>query len=203
MSEVIQYETGATTLEANNLVLSVMNDSSTYQERMYIALRILKGRESILSYRDIAQIEAQQQRAYFGSKFKPQHITEAGKIIQEQSIESYIDTIRDHWNNQEKENHKPIVAYCRRWFDKINGNSYYSVSLDIDGHIINIPMSYGSGSQWQYDVLDLLEKLQIIAPLPVYPNGNKDYGYLSDYDFIRWIDQGYGLKKDMFKGLYI
>lgn len=203
MSETIQYETGATTSEANNLIISVMNDGSTYDERIDIAKRLLKGQEPIRSYRDIAQAEAQHQRMHFGAKFKPQHITEAGKLIQEQSIENYIEIIRDHWDNQEKETHKPIIAYCRRWLDKIYGNSYYSVCLDIDGYLINIPMSYGYGNQWQYDVIDLLEKLQIIAPIPKYSNGDKNYGYLSDYDFIRWIDQGYGLKKDMFKGLYL
>ena len=127
MSEAIQYETGATTPEANNLVLSVMNDGSTYDERIDIAKRLLKGQEPVRSYRDIAQAEAQHQRMHFGAKFKPQHITEAGKLIQEQSIEHYIEIIRDHWDNQEKENHKPIFAYCRQWWDKFNGNTYSSL----------------------------------------------------------------------------
>jgi len=87
MSESIQYETGATTPEANNLVLSVMNDGNIYQERMDIAKRLLTGQEPIRSYRDIAQAEAKHQRMHFGAKFKPQHITEAGKLIQEQNIE--------------------------------------------------------------------------------------------------------------------
>ena len=194
-----QFESGATNAASNNLVLSVMNDGMVYDERIHAAKRLLQGMEPIRSFRDIANAEAQKQRQHFGDKFKPQEITEAAKIIQKESITDTMELIRDKY---EAEGKPTIAAYCRRWFDKVNGNSYFSVNLITAGNAINIPMQYGYGSQWQYEVINLLEKYGFIPKIPYYENGNKNYGYISEYP-IHWDDQGYMLKKQMFDGLYL
>lgn len=198
-----QFESGATNAASNNLVLSVMNDSSVYDERIHAAKRLLQGLTPIYSFRDIAVSEANNQRYYFKAKFKPQEITEAAKIIQKKSINDALELIRDKY---EEEGKTTIAAYCRRWFDKVNGNSYFSVNLIIAGNAINIPMQYGYRGHWQYEVINLLEKYGFIPKIPYYENGNKNYGCMSDYEregIIHWEDQGYMLKKQMFDGLYL
>lgn len=192
-----QFETGATNAASNNLVLSVLNDGMVYDERIHAAKRMLQGTGPIRSFREIANAEAQKQRQHFGAKFKPQEITEAAKIIQEESINDALELIRGKYEEEVK---PTITAYCRRWFDKVNGNSYFSVSIEIAYNSINIPMQYGS--QWQYEVIDLLEKYGFIPKIPYYENGNKNCGYISEYP-IHWEEQGYMLKKQMFDGLYL
>jgi len=198
-----QFETGATNAASNNLVLSVLKDDKVYDERIHAAKRLLQGQDPIRSFRDIITSEANNQRQHFGDKFKPQEITEAAKIIQKESINNALELIRDKY---EAEGKPTIAAYCRRWFDKVNGNSYFSVNLIIAGNAINIPFQYGYGSQWQYEVIDLLEKYGFIPKIPYYENGNKNYGRMSDYEregIIHWEDQRYGLKRQMFDGLYL
>ncbi len=199
-----QFETVACPAASNNLVLSVLNDGLVYDERIHSAKRMLQGKHPIRSFREIANAEAQKQRQHFGAKFKPQEITEAAKIIQKESINDALELIQDKY---EAEGKPTIAAYCRRWFDKVNGNSYFSVNIIIiAGNAINIPMQYGYGSQWQYEVINLLEKYGFIPKIPYYENGNKNYGCMSDYEregIIHWEDQGYMLKKQMFDGLYL
>lgn len=201
--ENTKFESGATNAASNNLVLSVLNDGTVYDERIHAAKRMLQGKGPIRSFRDITASEANNQRQHFGDKFKPQEITEAAKIIQKESINDALELIRDKY---EAEGKPTITAYCRRWFDKVNGNSYFSVNIIIAGNAINIPMQYGYGSQWQYEVINLLEKYGFIPKIPYYENGNKNYGCMSDYEregIIHWEYQGYMLKKQMFDGLYL
>ena len=62
----------------------------------------------------------------------------------------------------EIQENKPQIKYIiegRKWFDKINGNTYHSVSI-IDTatgkNIYNSPMVYGYGSQYQETAKDYL-----------------------------------------------
>lgn len=198
-----KFETGATTAASNNLVLSVLNDGSMYETCKHIGFAMLQGSSHRgMTFRDLAQQEAEKQ----GGKFKASDITEAGKLIKQDTIEHCLDLILDEWNNTSH----PIKAYCRRWFDKANGNSYFSVQLQFPtlggNKRINIPMQYGYGNQWEYAVIDLLEKHRFIPNLPRYENGNKDYGYMSDYErnnLLAWIDEGYGLKRNLYRGIYL
>lgn len=199
-----QFETGATNSATNNLVLSVLNDGQVYHDRLHCGFAILQGANHRITFKDIVTDEANKQRREFGSKFKPQEITEAVKLIKKDTIEHCIEIIRDNANGC-------IRASCRRWFDKVNGNSYFSVWLtipqnDSSNRHIAIPFQYGYGSQWQYEVISLLAKYGFIPPLKKYENGNTDYGYLSDYErngIVHWNDEGYGLKRDMYDGIYL
>lgn len=203
-----QFETGATNHATNELVLGVLNDGQVYQDRLHCGFAMLQGANHRMTFKDIATDEANKQRKEFGSKFKPQEITEAVKLIQKDTIEHCIEIIRDNARGC-------IRASCRRWFDKVNGNSYFSVrimfpNIDNKGDVtfkwITIPMQYGYGSQWQYEVINLLAKYGFIPPLKKYENGNTDYGYLSDYEqngIVHWNDEGYGLKRSMYDGIYL
>lgn len=203
-----QFETGATNSATNNLVLSVLNDGQVYQDRLHCGFAMLQGTNHRMTFKDIVTAEANKQRREFGSKFKPQEITEAVKLVKADTIEHCIELIKDNTNGV-------ISASCRRWFDKANGNSYFSVkitfpNIDDKGNVtfkwIAIPFQYGYGSQWQYEVINLLVKYGFIPPLKKYENGNTDYGYLSDYEqkgIVYWKDEGYGFKRDMYDGIYL
>lgn len=58
---------------------------------------------------------------------------------------------------------------ARRWFDRVNGNTYHSVSVFVDGkHAFTVPFEYGYGDQWQYTALEGLEKRGLV------PKGGKN-----------------------------
>lgn len=199
-----QFETGATNSATNNLVLSVLNNGQVYQDRLHCGFAMLQGANHRITFKDIVTDEANKQHREFGSKFKPQEITEAVKLVKADTILHCIEIMRDNAKGC-------IRASCRRWFDKINGNSYFSVWLtipqnDSSNRYIGIPMQYGYSSQWQYEVINLLAKYDFIPPLKKYENGNTDYGYLSDYEkngIVYWKDEGYGLKRDIYDGIYL
>lgn len=185
------FETGATTAAANNLVLSVINDGGVYQDRLHCAWAELQGKSHRLSFRDLANNEAIKQRTQ-GCKFKPQEITEAGKIIRKETINGCLEMLRDDWNGEN------IAVIVRRWFDKANGNSYWAakVSIPTNGGIwrqLVIPFQYGYGNQPEHDCCKVLEKLGFFK--------------LSDVDYIRELpiefeDQGYMNKNRLFDGNY-
>jgi hypothetical protein len=201
----VTFETGATTAGANNLILSVLNDGEVYNARKHAIRAFLVGANPNVGIMDIVKSEVANQRKT-GSKFKPAEITEAAKMVHADTIQHVFECIAGDYDRT-----KPIRATARRWFDKVNGNSYFSVCIQIpvtssDYPVqINIPMQYGYGNQWQYETLETLVKIGVFSPFETYDNGNKKYGYLSDYEtkhIIYWTDSGYGLKRDLFTGIY-
>ena len=41
---------------------------------------------------------------------------------------------------------------CKEWFDKVNGNSYFSARIWVDGEIVGVlPFQYGYGNQYEYE----------------------------------------------------
>ena len=57
---------------------------------------------------------------------------------------------------------KPVIKYIiegRKWFDKINGNTYHSVSIidtETGKNIYNSPITYGYGNQYRETAKDYL-----------------------------------------------
>lgn len=202
----LQFETGATNQASNNLVLSVLNDGAIYNDRLTQGYALLQGIiDKRFAFVDIVKNEANKQRYEFGSKFKSQEISEAVKIVQTETLDHCIEQLRD-----DMDKNRPIIASCRHWRDKVNGNSYFSVNLRFPcGDMyrqINTPMQYGYGSQWQYEVINFLSKHGFIPKLKQYSNGNFDYGLMSDYErdnVVIWLDEGYGLKRNMYQGSYL
>ena len=57
---------------------------------------------------------------------------------------------------------KYVCTACR-WFDKVNGNSYFAGYVTInygqpDAIKINMPFQYGYGDSYQYDALSMLKE---------------------------------------------
>ena len=188
------FETGATSSASNNLILSVMNDGNLYQSRINAARRILEGNEPAKSFREIANDEAKKQRQKFYAKFKPQEITEAGKIIQDLTIDSILEDMAVSYDPSQN-----IYAIVRRWFDKANGNSYFSCRVTVplkEGKRISfvIPLQYSCGSQPQSEIIATLLRLNILKE-------KKDY--FLEYNIIL-DDQGYMRKnQNWLTGLYL
>jgi hypothetical protein len=58
-----------------------------------------------------------------------------------------------------------IVTVSRTWFDRVNGNTYYSAKAVVDGVVAaDLHFQYGSGSQIEHDVFTALADANIIQP---------------------------------------
>jgi len=193
--ENITFETGAKTAGANNLVLSVLNDGDVYRDRLHCGWAMLQGAaHGRRSFRGLANDEANKQRKQFGSKFKASEITEAGKLIEKDTIEHCLETLRDNYDKGQN-----VTVAARQWFDNASGNTYFSCRVYIpqtdtpSGRIINIPFQYGYGDQWQWEARRVLEAIGIIE------KNDKFYRELP----INWNFEGVMLKRDMYEGIYI
>ena len=62
---------------------------------------------------------------------------------------------------------KTIDVNAKEWFDKINGNSYFSMTVTINYQMKNavsffVPMQYGYGDQYRYEAFkELIERKYI------------------------------------------
>ena len=61
------------------------------------------------------------------------------------------------------------ISETKEWFDKINGNSYFSVQIeDIEKDVIyKLPFRYGYGSQSEYEVKKFLGLKGFNSDLPI------------------------------------
>lgn len=61
-----------------------------------------------------------------------------------------------------------IFVVGRRWFDKVNGNTYFSVKCYVDGKLIGYqPYEYGYGDQYMQRAAEFLHDAGIY-PTPDY-----------------------------------
>ena len=61
----------------------------------------------------------------------------------------------------------------RRWFDKVNGNTYHSARAYQDGELVAVaPYQYGYGDQWRESIAEELVKAGVLPDLQT-PNGRK------------------------------
>lgn len=52
---------------------------------------------------------------------------------------------------------KNITIFARRWFDKINGNTYFSAEIYVDGTMVHkIDYEYGYGEQYKFEAFQWL-----------------------------------------------
>lgn len=76
---------------------------------------------------------------------------------------------------------KTVMFIARKWFDKINGNTYHSVEIYIDGQFIaKEPFAYGYGEQYKSTGLELLQKHGLLPD----SNFNKQSGVQLDYNLF-------------------
>lgn len=179
---------------ANDLFLTTINDGTTYEARKHAAYKLIQGYYNRQTYkhrmRALVNEQAKKSRQDFGSKYKPQEITEAAHNVCEYMAAHALEIIRDRYNPN-----RQAHATIRRWFDKINGNSYFSVMVqlpqDDDAEtLIYIPFQYGYGShpEWQ-----TVQELISVGILTEKPPGEK---HPSAYP-IGFEDRGYGFKRDL------
>ena len=93
---------------------------------------------------------------------------------------------------------KSLFVEARLWLDRVNGNSYFSARVWVDGHIVSVlPFQYGYGNQYLYEANEELIRLGYISPefsgRPLWVSTREALGVDMYYS------EAYGLKKDMFK----
>ena len=68
-----------------------------------------------------------------------------------------------------------LVIIWRRWFDTVDGNTYFSAEMILDGELVGkISTIYGYGDHYIDSVLDYLEEKNLIPKREVFSNGNKE-----------------------------
>lgn len=98
-----------------------------------------------------------------------------------------------------KKNHTFFIE-CRKWFDKVNGNTYHSVQISVGGKVVRtIGMTYGYGSAWEQTACSALKEMGYI------PNNDSHCFYISQFADYAGKKNVYstvstGLKRDLFKG---
>jgi hypothetical protein len=76
-----------------------------------------------------------------------------------------------------------LVIVGRRWFDRVNGNTYHSAEMVIDGECVGkVPMTYGYGDQYIDSAFDYLEKKNLIPLRERYITGSKEQPY-------QWVER--------------
>lgn len=184
----MDYETGATSQQANNLVLSVLNDGAVYQDRIHCVWAALSGGSHWTTIKELVANEARKQRAQ-GCTFKPAHISEAAKIVYRQTLSHCLETIRDSYTGGR------VHVIGRLWWDRGAGNTYLSASIVIPTtsgeRIVNVPFQYGYGEQWKFEALATLRAIGI-----PFDTAKEPWEQPIDYTAL-----GYGLKRNMFEGV--
>jgi hypothetical protein len=68
-----------------------------------------------------------------------------------------------------------ITIIGRRWFDKVNGNTYFSAIALINGiQVAEIPYEYGYGNQYEDSMFNKLVGLGYCADREKYSNGSNE-----------------------------
>lgn len=176
----ITYESGATSHKANNLILSVLNDGAIYEARKHAGFAMLQGINPMYGFKELIADQVKALRIS-GNKFNARDIKEARELIIKDTLQHCLELIKDSYTSG------PIKATIRRWWDSINGNSYFSVNVNLGKYAFNLPFQYGYGSQ---PMSETEKQLSLIGISSL--KGNVNYN-----------DQGFKLKRDMFTGLYI
>ena len=74
---------------------------------------------------------------------------------------------------------KTIDVTVKEWFDKVNGNSYFSARIVLnygmpDEKTIALPFQYGYGDHYKSQAIRELSDIGIISDLVKYPSGGTE-----------------------------
>lgn len=85
--------------------------------------------------------------SFFDSQIE-KHLESVGIKTTRANIRAYRESYKDQISKLLLEEilTERSTAYITRWFDKVNGNSYFSLNLSSGRFAINVPMIYGYGS---------------------------------------------------------
>ena len=88
-----------------------------------------------------------------------------------------------------------FVCTAKRWFDKVNGNTYHSVRVVRceDGAVLYGPFQYGYGDSYRQTTLELMDKA---GWLPAKYHDKEVYMFERENEYpIEWVVSD-GLKRD-------
>lgn len=92
---------------------------------------------------------------------------------------------------------KSLFIEAREWFDKVNGNSYFSARVWVDGEIITVlPFQYGYGNQNEHEAQ---KKLIEIGYLPQEGENRGLWSIAKEMGFDYYHAKSFTTKKEMFK----
>ncbi len=167
------------------LAMSVINDPASYEARKHAARKLLEGYHDQDAYRRAIRAvcvdKAQEERVAFGVKIKPAEITAQAREVAERALSEQRDTIRVNYTGGR------IGATIRQWFDKVNGNSYFTVWLSVPQSTgpdarLKVPFQYGYGNQPKWEAVEFLCTFGLFEKtgnMPsTYPIDFEDHGYM-------------------------
>lgn len=68
-----------------------------------------------------------------------------------------------------------ITIHGRRWFQRSYGNTYHTVSVEIDGkHVFTSEKQYGYGDQYLQTAFDWLDQSGLVPVRKSYANGGHE-----------------------------
>lgn len=181
-----------------NLHLSVINSATSYNQRKHAALATISGAWSQdrhrATVRDICRTQAQIEKAVFGATTTSANLKAATLAVCEHDTNEAWELFRLAPN-------ATIRAQIRRWFDNVNGNSYFTalVTVPCEDNVERtflVPYQYGYGSHPEHTVWGDCIRYGILPDPGRYENGNR-MGMVSQSG-IDFLDYGYGLKRHLF-----
>ena len=94
-----------------------------------------------------------------------------------------------------------IAIIGRRWFDRVNGNTYFSSVAVINGNqVAEIHFEYGYGEQYRDSMYNLLYKLGYCSDREKYNNGSNEpfWVYCKRKEVIQYVTHSdVNRKKDL------
>jgi hypothetical protein len=92
---------------------------------------------------------------------------------------------------------RSLFVEAREWFDKVNGNSYFSARVWVDGEIVTVlPFQYGYGNQNEHEAQ---KKLIELGYLPQESENRGLWSIAAQMGFDYYHAKTFTNKKEMFK----
>jgi hypothetical protein len=172
---------------AEGLAVSIVNTADTYKQRQHLAA--VSFTREIPEYLELAREQAEIERVQFKTKYKVREIKAAAALALKHDRQHMREIIRDKVKDGAE-----ISANARKWFDKINGNTYHSVRMTVAGVGVYIPRQYGYGDQWRQSATEWLWDNGILEK-DYHANGNPKYH--DSYARINWGNAIDSLKREL------
>jgi hypothetical protein len=92
---------------------------------------------------------------------------------------------------------RSLFVEARLWFDKVNGNTYFTARVWVDGNfVLSLPFQYGYDHQYLYEAN---KQLINAGYLPTEFEGKPLHIAREAYKFDYYYSESYGKKSEMFK----
>ncbi len=94
---------------------------------------------------------------------------------------------------------KSITIIGKRWFDRVNGNTYCAARVYFDGvEVLRVPWTYGYGNYYEQVSKEQLDKKGLVN-LKKYDNGMSEsfWEYCNRNKITLLSEHSDGLKRDM------